>query len=115
MKLARSFSPPAAFGYCEREDFPGPGVQSDDEFLAAATQRGQTTFHPGSPVAWGPRATRRRGRRCLAGGWDEALRFVDVSIMPRIISANLNASTLMIADKAADLIRGRPALEPAAV
>jgi len=38
---------------------------------------------------------------------------IDASIMPRMISANLNASTLMIADKASDLIRGRPAPEPA--
>jgi choline dehydrogenase len=42
----------------------------------------------------------------------EALRVVDASIMPRMISANLNAATLMIADKASDLIRGRAAPEP---
>jgi choline dehydrogenase len=45
----------------------------------------------------------------------ESLRVVDASIMPRMISANLNASTLMIADKASDFIRNRPALEAAAV
>ena len=38
---------------------------------------------------------------------DQGLRVIDASIMPRMISANLNASTLMIADKASDLIRGR--------
>jgi choline dehydrogenase len=43
----------------------------------------------------------------------QGLRVVDASIMPRMISANLNASTLMIADKASDLLRGRTALEPA--
>ena len=37
----------------------------------------------------------------------QGLRVIDASIMPRIISANLNASTMMIADKASDLIRGR--------
>jgi choline dehydrogenase len=43
----------------------------------------------------------------------EALRVVDASIMPRMISANLNASTLMIADKASDFIRGTAPPEPA--
>jgi choline dehydrogenase len=45
----------------------------------------------------------------------EALRVVDASIMPRMISANLNASTMMIADKASDLITGQSPLPSAIV
>jgi choline dehydrogenase len=41
----------------------------------------------------------------------QGLRVIDASVMPRMISANLNASTLMIADKASDFIRGKAALE----
>ena len=55
MKLARRLLAAAPLApYCEREDFPGPGVQSDDEFLDAATRRGQTTFHPGCTCRMGP-------------------------------------------------------------
>jgi choline dehydrogenase len=43
----------------------------------------------------------------------QGLRVIDASIMPRMISANLNASTMMIADKASDLIRGRTPPEAA--
>jgi choline dehydrogenase len=45
----------------------------------------------------------------------EALRVIDASIMPRMISANLNASTLMIADKASDFVRGRTSPDAANV
>jgi choline dehydrogenase len=109
MKLARRLlkSDPLS-PYYDHEDFPGPGVQTDDEFLQAATKRGTTTFHPGCTCRMGP----------VDAPWAvvddqlrvhglQGLRVIDASIMPRMISANLNASTMMIADKASDLIRGK--------
>jgi len=117
MKLARRLLASAPLApYTAYEDYPGPNVQSDDEFLAAAAARGQTTFHPGCTCRMGPATDPNAvvDDRLRVHGL-EALRVVDASIMPRMISANLNASTLMIADKASDFIRGRAGPEPAAV
>ena len=117
MKLARRLlaSQPLA-PYYEREDWPGPGVQADDELLDAATQRAQTTFHPGCTCRMGPASDPLAvvDDQLRVHGL-EGLRVIDASIMPRMISANLNASTLMIADKASDLIRAKAAPEPARV
>lgn len=113
MKLARRLLASAPLApYYEREDFPGPGVQTDDEFLAAAAERGTTTFHPGCSCRMGPSNAPWAvvDDRLRVHGL-EGLRVVDASIMPRMISANLNASTMMIADKAADFIRARERLE----
>ncbi|MFI5001362.1 MAG: GMC family oxidoreductase [Reyranellales bacterium] len=117
MKLARRLlaSQPLS-KYYDREEFPGAAAQSDDDLLTAAKQRGTTTFHlmgtcrmaPDSdPTAVVDDQLRVRGL--------EGLRVVDASIMPTMPSANLNASVLMIAEKAADMIRGRAPLEATAL
>jgi choline dehydrogenase len=113
MKLARRLlaSEPLK-PYYDYEDFPGPKVQSDEELLAAATQRATTTFHPGCTCRMGPAdSTWAVVDDELRVHGLQGLRVVDASVMPRMISANLNASTLMIADKASDLIRGKSAPE----
>src|SRR5262249_46801810 len=115
MKIARRLlmSKPLS-KYYDREEFPGPQAQSDDDLMAAAKQRGTTTFHlmgtcrmapDNDPTAVVDAELRVRGL--------EALRVVDASIMPTMPSANLNASVLMLGEKAADMIRGKPALEAA--
>jgi choline dehydrogenase len=113
MKLARRLlkSKPLE-PYYAHEDFPGPKVQSDDELLAAARERGTTTFHPAGTCRMGPATDKTAvvDDQLRIHGL-EGLRVVDASIMPTMISANLNASTMMIADKASDLILGKPAPE----
>jgi choline dehydrogenase len=98
------------YGY---EDFPGPNVQTDDEMLAAAKERGTTTFHPMGTCRMGPDSDpvsvvddelRVHGL--------EALRVADASIMPMMLSANINAATMMIADKASDMIRRKTPPQP---
>ena len=114
MKLARRLlaSRPLA-PYYAYEDFPGQDVQSDDELLGAAKARGTTTFHPNGTCRMGPATDP------LAVVDDQlrvhgltGLRVVDASVMPTMLSANLNAATMMIADKASDMIRGKTAPEP---
>lgn len=114
MKLARKLlaSEPLQ-PYYLREDFPGPHVQSDDELLGAAKARGTTTFHPAGTCRMGPASDAEAvvDNELRVHGL-EGLRVVDASVMPTMLSANLNAATLMIAEKASDMILGRPPEEP---
>jgi choline dehydrogenase len=117
MKLARRLlqSKPLEPFYA-REDFPGALVASDDELLAAAKQRGTTTFHPAGTCRMGPGTDPMAVvDDCLCVHGLANLRVVDASVMPTMLSANLNAATLMLADKASDLICGTSPLEPAAL
>lgn len=115
MKLARKLlhSEPLK-PFIDYEAFPGADVQTDDELLAAAKQRGTTTFHPMGTCKMGPVSdpTAVVDDQLRVHGL-EGLRVIDASIMPTMLSANLNAATMMIAEKGADMIRGREALSPA--
>ena len=72
------------------------------------TERDTTTFHPGCTCRMGPADSTWAvvDDQFRVHGLQN-LRVIGASIMPRMISANLNASTLMIADKVSDLIRGK--------
>ena len=114
LRLARSLLHSAPLlGYCAADDFPPAAAVSDDALLECARQRGGTAWHfmgtcrmgPDSdPTAVVDSALRVRGL--------DGLRVADASVMPCMPSGNTGAPTMMIAEKAADLILGRPAPAP---
>jgi len=97
-----------------REDKPGNQIQSDDEILDFARGIGTTAFHLMGTCRMGPTTdpTAVVDDELRVHGLT-GLRVVDASVMPTMPSANTNASTLMIAEKAADMMLGREAPEPA--
>jgi len=111
MRLARQlFRTNALSRYMDAETSPTPNLQSDDELLDFARQKGTTVYHMIGTTRMGPRsATGTVVDSQLRVHGLSALRVADASIMPSMPSANTNASTLMIAAKAADLILGRDA------
>jgi choline dehydrogenase len=107
MKLARRLLRTKPLDpYYDYEDFPGDKVESDEELMGAAKERGTTTFHPAGTCRMGPRSdssTVVDDQLRLHGL--EGLRVVDASIMPTLIGGNTNAPTIMIGEKAADMIK----------
>ncbi len=93
---------------------PGPGVPDRDDAIDAWVRRNaESAYHPSCTCAMGPAADRSAVTDGEGRVHDiEALRVVDASIMPRIVNGNLNAPTIMIAEKLADAIRGRDPLAP---
>ena len=114
MKLARRLmrTDPLA-PYFAYEQYPGDHVRTDDELLDIARERGTTTFHVMGTCRMGPDSdpTAVVDHELRVRGL-EGLRVIDASIMPAMLSANLNAATMMIGEKGADLVLGRPAPEP---
>lgn len=90
---------------------PGSHVQSDEEIDAFVRAKADSAYHPSCTCKMGqpsdPSAVVDPQTRVLGV---ENLRVVDASIMPSLVSGNLNAPTIMIAEKAADIIKGQPAL-----
>lgn len=114
MKLARQMiSTKPLQPYYDYEIYPGKDVQSDDELMQVAKERGTTTFHPMGTCRMAPQTdpTAVVDDQLRVYGI-KGLRVVDASVMPMMPSANLNAPTIMIAEKASDMIRGIAPPEP---
>ena len=102
---------PAMDPYRDTEIQPGEAIQSDDEIDAFVRSSVESAYHPSctcrmgeDPLAVVDSETRVHGI--------EGLRVVDSSIFPGIPNGNLNSPTIMLAERAADIIKGRGMLEP---
>jgi choline dehydrogenase len=105
LKFARRLCGAEALApYRTIEMVPGPDVRTDDEMLAYARQNGSTVYHAAGTCRMGSDEHAVVDADLRLRGID-GLRVVDASIMPAITSTNTNATTIMIAEKAADMIR----------
>jgi choline dehydrogenase len=89
--------------YVGEEFLPGPSAQSDEDFLDHIRQTAGTTYHPTSTCMMGPHERGVVDSELRVHGI-EALRVIDASIMPTVVSGNTNAATIMIAEKGAEMI-----------
>ncbi len=104
IKVARRIAQaPSLAPHIIAEFVPGAHYQSDAELLEAARHHSQTIYHPTSTCKMGHDADAVVDDRLRVHGIG-GLRVVDASIMPEIVSGNTNAPTIMIAEKAADMI-----------
>lgn len=105
IKVARRIAAsPSMTPHVISEFVPGTQFQSDAELLEAARRYSQTIYHPTSTCKMGIDAMAVVDQRLRVHGVN-GLRVVDCSIMPEIVSGNTNAPAIMIAEKAADMIR----------
>ena len=100
---------PALDQYRGREISPGAHLQSDAELDAFIREHAETAFHPSCSCKMGEDEMAVVDGQGRVHGV-QGLRVVDASIMPEIITGNLNATTIMMAEKIADRIRGRQPL-----
>ncbi len=113
LKLAREIlAQPAMKGFVAREVLPGPGYVSDQDLFAYGCQHAKTDHHPVGTCKMGHDSMAVVTPDLKVRGL-EGLRVVDASVMPRVPSCNTNAPTIMVGEKASDLIRGREPLPPA--
>lgn len=104
MQLARRIvAQPALARYVVEETGPGPQVRTDADWLAFARANGQTIYHPIGTCRMGEDTgavvDSRLRLRGLAG-----LRVVDASVMPSMVSGNIQAAVMAVAEKAADML-----------
>ena len=112
VRLTREiFAQPALQPFRGAELSPGPNVQKNAEIDAYVRDAVESAYHPSCSCKMGSDEMAVVDADCNVIGLD-GLRIVDSSIMPSIVSGNLNAPTIMLAEKAADIIVGKTPLEP---
>jgi choline dehydrogenase-like flavoprotein len=104
----RIIAQPALAGHVLREHYPGARVASQDELEDFVRSGGRTGYHPSGTCRMGSDPGSVVDTQLRLRGVD-GLRVIDASVMPRLVSGNTNATTIMIAERAADLIRGNRA------
>jgi choline dehydrogenase len=111
IKIGREIIAQRAFDPYRGEEYgPGPQAKTDAEIDAYVRATAETIYHPVGTCKMGSDPLAVVDDRLRVHGIDR-LRVVDASIMPRLVSGNTNAPTIMIAEKGADFILGRPALQ----
>ena len=107
IRLTREIIAQSAFDRFRGQELgPGNEAQSDDDIDAWVRQNGESAYHPSCTCAMGTHDEAVVDGQGRVYGVDN-LRVVDASIMPRITTGNLNAPTIMIAEKIADAVRGK--------
>jgi choline dehydrogenase len=101
--LRQILAAPALKPFCTDEVYPGSNVTSDKDLLDFCRKTGSTVYHPTSTCRMGSDSLAVVDQRLKVRGI-EGLRVVDASIMPDLMSGNTNAPTIMIAEKASDMI-----------
>ncbi len=103
------FAQPAFDELRDKELAPGADVQSDEEILEFVRNKGESAYHPSCTCKMGTGNMAVTDPELNVHGLNN-LRVVDASVMPDIVNGNLNAPTIMIAEKASDLILGNTPL-----
>ncbi len=112
LKMARTIFAHESFGpYRAREVLPGAEISTDAQWLEHVRRTLTTVHHPGSTCRMGPAGDNVVDHELRVHGL-ERLRVADAAIYPRLVGANTNASVVAIAEKASDMILGRPAPAP---
>ena len=107
LKLARAIAQSKAFDkFRGRESYPGANVKTDSEWRSYACKMVETLYHPVGTCKMGTDSMAVVDPELRVRGIT-GLRVVDASVMPALPGGNTNAPTIMIAEKAADLIRGK--------
>jgi choline dehydrogenase-like flavoprotein len=105
LKLAQEIMrQPALKPFVLAERLPGPQVRTDTDYFNYAVKNAKTDHHPAGTCRMGADAEAVVDPTLRFNGI-EALRVVDASVMPTVVSSNTNAATIMIAEKAADMIK----------